>query len=434
MKTKVKQPPCQGQSSYAQSIPGPTPSLEKENSLQGSKPRGRLYRLLLSLFLCLCLSAELTPLLAASLTGRSLYLVTSITKEGSQTPLSYDAHGLLLLKAQEGAQILSYGSSGYVTSFRTSEGFWSLSWSKNGALKKAATSGTGFSSKSYSYSYDTKGNVKSLTYEENGTTTKNTYQNTYQGNRLTKRTNTKTGAVTTYQYQLFFVPEEALAQVEAQQACILNYPELPLAASTPYFPKASSLEKQSYEETGEKATTTLAAPKGVTATLTKENGILLTWKTVKNAKKYMVYAKGPSETSYKKLKTLTKTTLTIKASTLTAGKTYSYYVLAVDKNGNKGKKSSKASITTLGKIKKAQAQAISAQELLVSWKANAHATSYEVALTVASKASKILPSEITAAKANHLSLTGSYASHKLYVRAVQKNKNATAYGPWTKVT
>lgn len=81
------------------------------------------------------------------------------------------------------------------------------------------------------------------------------------------------------------------------------------------------------------ATLNVAAPSPVSAVPSSPNRIELTWGAVTGATAYQVYG-GLTSGSLAYISTVTAPTLTLSHANLTAGTSYSYYVIAVTANGN----------------------------------------------------------------------------------------------------
>lgn len=125
------------------------------------------------------------------------------------------------------------------------------------------------------------------------------------------------------------------------------------------------------------ATTKLSAPDVAVSNIASSGKIKLTWDKVNNAVAYKVYRATSKNGIYRMLNTVKSTTFT--NTSAEAGKTYYYYVIAVDEKGNTSAKStivlrkcdlprpdiSLSSVASSGKIK-------------VSWNAIAGAKKYEV--------------------------------------------------------
>ncbi len=109
---------------------------------------------------------------------------------------------------------------------------------------------------------------------------------------------------------------------------------------------------------GEQQRVFLSAPKGLTAILTNNNGISLSWKKVSDAAQYNIYWKQRGQSDYKMLGKSKKNSINIKPSSLEAGSVYSFKVCAISKAGDSSKKSQAVKIRTLGQLTQDQIQKI----------------------------------------------------------------------------
>ena len=122
----------------------------------------------------------------------------------------------------------------------------------------------------------------------------------------------------------------------------------------------------------------LVAPTSVKASNAEDTGkISLSWKKVDSAKKYQVYRATSKTGTYKLMKTTTETSYT--NTSAEAGKTYYYYVVALDANGGKSERSSIVSrICDLAQPTITLSNRASDGAITVKWEKISGAKEYEV--------------------------------------------------------
>ena len=172
-------------------------------------------------------------------------VLASVTEEdGQPQSFDYDENGLLIaadgqeFSYQEDGNItpeaswqLSWDEKGRVEALADDEYLYDFDWKQNGRLGSAMIR-TENSVCTFTYRYDLHGNVRRVVQETDGETLLTKYRNTYEGDLLVQRKNLDTKKRTMYEYRTVEITGKTRLQVKAQQAFLLNHPDLPMISAS----------------------------------------------------------------------------------------------------------------------------------------------------------------------------------------------------------
>lgn len=187
--------------------------------------------------------------------------------------------------------------------------------------------------------------------------------------------------------------------------------------------------------TGSKTLTFKIVPAKPTSLKAKsaKTSITLSWGKVKGATQYTVYSYNSSNKKYTKLTTVKTNSATIKKG-ISAGKTYSYAVMATAVKYKKTYNSAKSAVFKCAsapeKVSGVKASSITYSSAKLTWKKVSGATGYKVYTYNASTKKYTAVATVTKNSATIKDLKPS-TTHKLAVRAFRKISGTSYYGSYS---